>query len=561
MSTTVSLEDKKLLEIIEKDWQDAMRNYPELATQMGDNDYNDRLSNLSEEFILEKRDNLKKTLAEIAEIPQEFLSEENKLNYALFKDKIEGEIREIDFKGYLMPVNLMMGVQEEFSRMVELMPYKKESDFQNYLSRLNAFPTYANQMIELMRKGLSMGVTVPKHAIVDVISQIRAQLPFDFKESVYYIPLKNAVKLSDSLRNEIEHTIQEKFYPAFHKIADFIEKEYVPNTRTKEGLSEIPNGKEYYNHKLKSMTTTNLTAEEVHNIGLQEVERIAKELVKVYEETGFKGSYDEFLDDLRNNPKLYFTKAKDLILHYRDISKRADKELPKLFKVLPRLPYGVEEIPAHQAPSYPTAYYLPPDLNMTRAGIFYANTSELSTRPIYESEALTLHEAVPGHHLQIALSYELTNLPKFRRGFDYIGYIEGWGLYSEKLGYDMGFYKDPYSKFGLLSFEMWRACRLVIDTGIHALGWSRDKSIDFLKEKTGKSYDACRVEVDRYISIPGQATSYKIGELKIMELKKKFMDKKGEDFDIREFHDVVLRNGPLPLNILEDYVDSYLKNA
>lgn len=551
--------NEKLLTLIDNEWETLMKNYPELATLMGDQKYNDKLSDLSEEAILNRKINMQKTLEELKTINQAELTDENKLNFLLFKDHLENYIKEIDFKGYLMPINQMMGVQEEFSRLIEMMPYKNEKDFENYLARLKAFPNYINQLIKLMRKGLESGHTVPKPAIIKVVEQLTAQIPDNYKTSVYYAPLNSSVP-SEALKTSIESAIQQDLYPSFKELSLFIEKEYVPNTRTKEGLSEVPNGKAYYDHKLKSMTTTDLTAEEIHEIGNKEVARLEKELYKIYETVGFDGSYSEFMNDLKTNPKFYFSSPQELMMSYRDVAKRADKELPKLFKVLPRLPYGVEEIPAHQAPSYPTAYYLPPDLTMTRAGIFYANTSELNTRPKYEMEALTLHEAVPGHHLQIALSYELSNIPKFRRMAELTGYIEGWGLYSEKLGEDMGFYKDIYAKFGQLSFEMWRACRLVLDTGLHALGWSREKAIKYLQEKTGKSADACTVEVDRYISIPAQATAYKIGELKILELREKFIEKRSKDFDVREFHDVILRNGALPLSILEAYVDEYLNS-
>lgn len=551
--------NEKLLTLIDNEWETLMKNYPELATLMGEQKYNDKLSDLSEEAILNRKINMQKTLEELKTMNQSELTDENKLNFLLFKDKLENDIKEIDFKGYLMPINQMMGVQEEFSRLIEMMPYKNEKDFENYLARLKAFPNYIDQLIELMKKGLQSGHTVPSPAIIKVVEQLNAQVPDNYKTSVYYAPLNSNIP-SEELKKSLEVAIQQELYPAFRKLSLFIEKEYVPNTRTKEGLSEVPNGKAYYDHKLKTMTTTDLTAEEIHEIGNKEVARLEKELYKIYETVGFEGSYSEFMHDLKTNPKFYFSSPQELMMSYRDVAKRADKELPKLFKVLPRLPYGVEEIPVHQAPSYPTAYYLPPDLTMTRAGIFYANTSELNTRPKYEMEALTLHEAVPGHHLQIALSFELSNIPKFRRMAELTGYIEGWGLYSEKLGEDMGFYKDVYAKFGQLSFEMWRACRLVIDTGLHALGWSREKAIKYLQEKTGKSEDACTVEVDRYISIPAQATAYKIGELKILELREKFIEKRSKDFDVREFHDVILRNGALPLSILEDYVNEYLNS-
>jgi uncharacterized protein (DUF885 family) len=458
----------------------------------------------------------------------------------------------------------MDGVQSGFAHTVQMMPFKKEKDYQNYLSRLKALPKYMDQLIALMQQGIDQGYTVPKAAIVNVPAQITGQIPEDYTTSIYYEPLKKEnSQLTAELKAEIEKAITGDLYTSFQKLNDFLEKTYIPGSRDSVGLGDLPDGKDYYNHKLKMMTTTDLTAEQIHEIGKKEVNRIYQEMMSIAATVGFEGKYDEFLEHLKTSPEFYFTDPQMLMMSYRDIAKRADKELPKFFKVLPRLPYGVDEIPAHQAPSYPTAYYMPADMHMTRAGIFYANTYQLDIRPKFEMEALTLHEAVPGHHLQISLSLELDGLPKFRRlsMADYTGYIEGWGLYSEKLGAEMGFYKDPYSRFGQLSFEMWRACRLVIDTGLHAFNWDRKKSIDYLQTYTGKSEAAAAVEVDRYMSIPGQATAYKIGELKILELRRKCEEKKGQEFDIREFHDVILKNGALPLDILEKYVDDHFQNG
>lgn len=560
MSDSNLNEDKKLLDLLEEEWKYTQENIPEIATFLGNHEYNDRLTDMSEKGF-QKRHNHNLEIAEILDtFDIQNLSKDNKINYALYCEKIENEIREYNFNSHLMPLNQMSGIQNEFIQTVQMMPFKKEKDYQNYLARLKSLPRQIDQIIDLLNNGIEKGYTVPKPAIVNVVSQINGQIPENYKESAYYKLLGENNKISKDLIANIENVIQNDLYNCFTKLSDFLKDTYIPACRDTFGLSSLPEGVQYYEHKLRMMTTTDLSAEQIHKIGLDEVERIYSEMVSIADSLGFKGKYKDFLKHLETDESLYFKTPEELMVTYRDIAKRADQELPPLFKVLPRLPYGVVEIPAHQAPSYPTAYYMPPDMSMTRAGLFYANTYQLDIRPKYEMEALTLHEAVPGHHLQIALSLELDNLPKFRRMAiaDYTGYIEGWGLYSEKLGEDMGFYKDAYSKFGQLSFEIWRACRLVVDTGLHAFEWSRDKAIQFMHEKTGKSTDACAVEVDRYMSIPGQATAYKIGELKILELKKRCIDAKKDNFDIREFHDVILRNGALPLNVLEDHVNEYL---
>jgi uncharacterized protein (DUF885 family) len=558
--TNISEEDQKLLKLLDNEWDYTLENIPEIATFLGNHDFNNRLTDFSEQAIYKRHEHNLETAKILDSINMGNLSKENKINYKLYCEKIENEIREYTFNSHLMPLNQMDGIQNSFMQTVQMMPFKKEKDYENYLARLKSFPRQMDQIISLLKKGIETGYTVPKSAIVNVVSQIEGQIPENFKDSVYFKLLGEPKKVSKDLIANIENVIQHDLYQTFRRLSDFLKETYIPNCRDTFGLSSLPDGINYYNHKLRMMTTTDLSAEQIHQIGHDEVERIYLEMEQIANSLGFKDRYKDFLNHLETNEELYFKKPEDLMVSYRDIAKRADQELPALFKVLPRLPYGVVEIPSHQAPSYPTAYYMPPDMGMTRAGIFYANTYQLEIRPKYEMEALTLHEAVPGHHLQIALSLELDNLPKFRRMAiaDYTGYIEGWGLYSEKLGEDMGFYKDIYSKFGQLSFEIWRACRLVVDTGLHAFEWSRDKAIQYLHDKTGKSIDACAVEVDRYMSIPGQATAYKIGELKILELKQKFMEIKKDDFDIREFHDVILRNGALPLNVLEDHVNDYL---
>lgn len=551
-------EDLKLLSFFEKEWNRIFEESPESATFLGNHNFNDRLNDHSEKNVLKHHEHDKEIFDTLKTFNINELSESEKLSYDLFCLKNAESLESSKYNTHLTPIDQMHGFHTYFARLISMMPFNKEKDYENYLSRINAFETVIEQLIELMKKGIEQNITVPKIAMQDVPMQIKRQLINDLKTSSFYEPIAKAKDISLDLLNKIEAGIQEKIYKGFNQLINFLENEYLPNCRETIGTSALPNGKELYNLLLKSFTTTDLTAEEIHEIGKKEVARIFSEIQEVMKETGFD-DYDKFLDHLRTNPDFYFTKEEDLLMFYRDLCKRIDKELPPFFKVLPRLPYGVEKIPDYQAPSSPTAYYMGSDITMTRAGIYYANTSQLETRPKYEIEALSLHEAVPGHHLQISLSLEMQGLPEFRKVSRFTGYVEGWALYTEKLGAEMGFYKDPFSRFGQLSFEMWRACRLVIDTGIHAFNWDRKQAIDYLKYYTGKSEQASTVEVDRYIVMPAQATAYKIGELKILEIRKKFEETLGDKFDIRDFHDIILRNGALPLNVLEEYAYAQLK--
>lgn len=551
-------EDLRLEELFKREWEDSFFKHPEYATFMGNYNFNDRLSDLSFEEIEKNYNHEKNILTELKTFNINELNEINKISLDLYIEQTENHIKSHDYKEYLMPINQMHGIHTFFARLISMTPFKQEKDYIDYLSRLKAFPKYIDQTIDLMKDGIKNALSVPKIAMQDVPNQISRQLIDDITKSSFYEPLNKEI-VSESLKKEIHKAIEENVYKPFRKLEKYIKDEYIPNSRESIGLSELPDGENYYNFKLKMLTTTNLTSKEIHDIGNKEVERIFSEIKDIMKKTGFD-DYNKFLEYLRTNPDFYFKSEDELLMTYRDLCKRIDKELPPFFKTLPRLPYGVEKIPDYQAPSSPTAYYMASDMNMTRAGIYYANTYQLETRPKYEIEALSLHEAVPGHHLQLSLALELNDLPEFRKSARFTGYIEGWGLYSEKLGQEMGFYKDPFYKFGQLSFEIWRACRLVIDTGIHAFGWTRDKAIEYLQYYTGKSYDACKVEVDRYIVMPAQATTYKIGEIKILELRKRMEILKGKQFDIREFHDLILKNGALPLSILEKNFDKSINN-
>ncbi|MEC7865676.1 MAG: DUF885 domain-containing protein, partial [Pseudomonadota bacterium] len=338
----------------------------------------------------------------------------------------------------------------------------------------------------------------------------------------------------------------------------FFQKKYLPSSRSTVGLYDIPKGKELYRYLAKSYTTTSLTPEEIHQIGLKEVSRIRKEMDKVIKEVGFKGTFKEFLTFLREDQQFYYASPEELFEGYLAVSKRIDPEIVKLFRTLPRTPYGLRPIPIESAPDTTTAYYMSPTPNGSRPGYYYVNLYRPETRPKFEMEVLSVHEAVPGHHLQISLAMEKENLPMFRRVSPYTAFVEGWGLYSESLGYQLGLYKDPYSKFGQLTYDMWRAIRLVVDTGIHYYEWERQEAIDFFIKNAGKSELDIVNEIDRYIVMPGQALAYKIGQMKLLDLRKKANKELDSKFDIRDFHDAVLREGALPLNELELVVERYI---
>jgi len=461
-----------------------------------------------------------------------------------------------------MPIDQMGGIQISAANLVDNTPFETETDYHNYLQRLKALPTKINQTISLMKKGINENIMPPQIVLASVPEQINKQHSYTLDESPFYqpfleFPYEFDADLNKKLIDAAESVIMGQIYPAFAELENFFRKEYLPNTRQDIAASSITNGIAYYQFKVKNYTTTDLSFQEIHDIGLSEVDRIHKEMEEIISDLEFNGSFSEFLIFLRTDPKFYHKDTESLLDGYRALCKKVDAELPKLFMTLPRTPYGVKPIPEYQAPSAPTAYYHGPSADGKRAGFFWANTYQLDTRPKYEMAVLALHEAVPGHHLQIALANELENVPEFRKHSGYTAYVEGWALYAESLGEEMEMYEDLYDKFGQLTYEMWRACRLVIDTGIHAYSWTRQQAIDYLLANSAKTKHDAEVEIDRYIVWPGQALAYKIGELKIKELKEMAEEKLGEEFDIREFHHEILKDGAMPLNILEDKINKY----
>ena len=556
-------ESEKLHNLFNDVWGWGLQEFPTRATYLGDYRYNDRLANMSLVSIQGRHKKNKTILRKLENLNREQLDPNDKLNYDLFHKNITRNIAAHPFKDYLMPVDQMGGVQINFPNLVDITPFRNQNDFDNYLARLFLFPEYMDQIIALMQEGLKNNITPPKIVLQKVPNQISVQYQFDVKNSPFYKPFeKNIGSLPDSVRANYQElavkSIKNHVFTSYRNLFDFFTEEYLPKARKNISAISLPHGDDYYAFKVKYYTTTNKTPSEIHSIGLSEVTRIRLEMEKVIKDSGFTGSFKEFITYLRTNPDFYYNNAEDLLDGYRAICKKADPELTKLFGTLPRLSYGVKPIPDFQAPASPTAYYYSGSLIAGRPGYFWANTYKLNTRPKYEMEALSLHEAVPGHHLQISLSQELEGVPEFRKHGGFTAFSEGWGLYAEKLGEEMGFYKDPYSKFGQLTYEMWRACRLVVDTGMHAFGWSRERAIKFVADNTAKTENDIVVEIDRYIAWPGQALAYKIGELRIIELRALAEEKLGEKFDIREFHDTVLGNGAVPLDILEQHVKDYI---
>jgi prolyl oligopeptidase len=403
----------------------------------------------------------------------------------------------------------------------------------------------------------------PQIVMQRVPAQIRRQIVDDPTQSLFYKPFKSfpasiAKADQERLQKEAQDAIREHIVPSYKKFAEFFDKEYFPHCFTSVGAWQLPQGDKFYAHCARSFTTTSLTPDEIHEIGLKEVARIRAEMERIKEKVKFQGSLLEFFEHLRHAPEFYFTDAKDLLTAYQAFCKRVDPQLPKMFKTLPRIPYGVEPIPEHMAPDTTAAYYRPPAADGSRAGTYFVNLYKPEARPKYEIAALSLHEAVPGHHLQIAIATELQDVPEFRKQTGFTAFVEGWALYSESLGEELGVYDDPYSKFGQLTYEMWRAIRLVVDTGLHHKRWTREQAIDYFRQNSAKTELDIVNEVDRYIGWPGQALAYKIGELKIKELRDRAKTKLGTRYDQRTFHDVILRNGAVPLDVLETQVDQWI---
>ncbi len=553
----------RLHQLFDLDWDRGLHESPEFATSVGYPGLDGLWTDMSQEAIDKRKAEQQWPLSVIKVIDRSKLSKADQLNCDLFRRDLELGIEGSKFPGELLAISQLGGVQQNVAQTVDQMNKKSVQNYEDILSRLRGVPVLVDQNIALLKRGLAQGVTVPKITLRAVPNQILDNIPEDPMQSAMLRPFTDfpdTIPAADQerLRADAVKVYKEQLVPSFNKLYDFITKEYLPGARTTIGCSALPNGAAWYDYNVRTNTTTDMTPKEIHELGLSEVKRIHGEMDKVIADVKFKGNFDDFTKFLRTDPQFFYTKPEDLLAGYRDIAKRIDPELPKLFGKLPRLTYGVRAVPAYSEKSAPTAYYQGGSTKAGRPGWFFANTYNLPSRPKWEMECLTLHEAVPGHHLQISLAKEAGELPDFRKYEGYTAYIEGWGLYSESLGGEIGLYKDPYSKFGQLTFEMWRANRLVVDTGMHALGWSRKQAIDYMKANTGQDEFSATVEVDRYIVWPGQALAYKIGQLKIRELRTYAEHELGDAFDIRAFHDALLQNGALPLSVLESMMKEWV---
>ena len=553
-----------------------MTQYPETATAYGYPGQNMRWTDYSPSAINAREEYLKKSLDRLRAIDRSPMTREDQISYDLYHDVLENAIKGLEFhndaipiKGVIphnlrMPMNQLEGVQQDIPHVFAMMPAVSREDYEHIVMRLERAPVLIDQTIALMEQGLVEKMTPPKITFRDVPGQVEAQMFDDPMHSPMLaaftkIPAGIPAAEADSLKDRAATAYTQRLVPAFKRLHEFLIAKYLPHCRETTDAASLPNGGALYAFNVNWHTTTNKTPKEIHETGLAEVERIRAEMGKVMASAGFTGGYEAFKDFLRTDSRFYFQDPQSLLTAYRDIAKRADAELARLFGHLPRTPYGVKAVPDAIAPSQTTAYYDPGSLAAGRAAFMFANTHKLGARPKWEMEALTLHEAVPGHHLQISIAQELKGLPEFRKNSSYTAFVEGWALYSESLGEEMGFYSDPYAKFGQLTYEMWRAIRLVVDTGLHAMGWSRDQAIDFFREYAAKTDQDIIVEVDRYIVWPGQALGYKMGELKIRELRVKAERQLGSRFNIRKFHDVILGHGAVPLDLLEVQVNSWVR--
>lgn len=553
---------KTLNDFFESEWTYEMEQNPVRASFLGDRRWNDRWGDRSLEAYRKREAHTSDALAGLVKIDRAQLSKTDQLNYDLFKKDLESDIEEARFRAYLMPINQRGGPQT-LDELGERLRFETIKDYEDWVARLRAFPVLIEQQIALMREGARTHVMWPKVVLNRVPAQIDKQLVSKPEESPFFKPLtKFPPAISspdrDRLTKAAGEAIASGVIPSFQKLKKFFVDEYLPAAFDQVGVWQMPQGSEYYAHLTRRHTTTALTPEEIHEKGVSEVARIRGEMQGILGKVGFKGTLPEFFTKLRTDPQFFYKTPEELLEAYRAMAKRIDPNLVKVFKTLPRTPYGVTPIPDKIAPDTTTAYYNQPAADGSRAGVYFVNLYKPETRPKWEMMALSLHEAVPGHHLQIALAQELGDIPKFRRYGSYTAFSEGWGLYAESLGEEMGLYDDPYSKFGQLTYEMWRAVRLVVDTGMHQMKWDRQRAINFFMENAPKSENDIVNEIDRYISMPGQALAYKIGELKIKELRAHARRDIGENFDIREFHDAVLLSGAVPLDVLERNIATWI---
>jgi uncharacterized protein (DUF885 family) len=553
--------ESKFEDLMESEWAKIISDNPVYASSMGDLRFNRDWSDNSVSGIIKDHNHDQSVLEQLNTIDLNDLDELNLINYKLFKKQYENSVESFDYQTYLMPFSHRGGIQLEHET-VNILPLRNAEHYDDWIARLSKLEVLVDAEIEKARMGIETGTVPPRFLMEKVFQQIKLQAYVSPEASPFYRAFESMDRSIDegdvlAIQAKAKEVIRNQVIPAYLKLHQFFEDDYLAACRTSIGIKDINNGKQYYEFLARKFTTTSLKPQEIHNIGLSEVARIKAEMEEVIQEVNWQGTFKGFLDDLRSNPKFYYETSEALFEAYLATSKRIDPELVSLFKVLPSMPYGLKSIPIESAPDTTTAYYQRPAADGSRAGYYYVNLYRPEVRPKYEIEVLSVHEAVPGHHLQIALAMEL-DLPNFRKYGGVTAFVEGWGLYSESLGYDLGLYQDPYSRFGQLTYDMWRAIRLVVDTGMHYFDWSRQDAINYFLDNSAKTKQDVMNEVDRYINWPGQALAYKIGQLKIQELKDRAKIELAENFDIKDFHHEVLKRGALPLDILEQYIDQWI---
>ncbi|MEC7992247.1 MAG: DUF885 domain-containing protein [Pseudomonadota bacterium] len=563
LNTGIALaSDESLEAVISNHWDWVLEQYPEYRREYGDMSGNQSWTDLSAEVLERRNEDTKAFIDDLDRIDPATLSETAQLNQRMLKTSLQEEVESYESGLHLIALNMRSGPQHRYT-MVERLPMATETDYVDWLARLENLPAQLAQYQALLQAGVDRERTQARIIIERVPNQLDALIVNNPEDSPFWgvfetLPASISPETAAELKSSARLIIADQLTPAYAEFKRFIEEEYLPKTRVRPGIGTLPGGKAVYAMLARHFTTTDMTPEEIHNIGLSEVARIRGEMEEVIEEVGFDGDINAFNDFLRTDPQFYYETAEELLEGYQAVSKRLDPELVKLFGKLPRMPYGVRPIAPELAPDTTTAFYMRPALDGSRPGWYYVNLYKPEVRPKYEMEVLSVHESVPGHHLQIALAQEIEGLPEFRRNSSVTAFIEGWGLYSERLGYDMGLYKDPYSRYGQLIYDMWRAVRLVVDTGIHYFGWSRQEAIDYFKDNAAKTEADIINEIDRYIGWPGQALAYKIGQLKMLELRAKAEDELGDRFDIRAFHDELLGAGAIPLDALENRMNQWI---
>ena len=549
----------KFTAFLDEYWEYVVDQNPTFASLLGYEGYDDKVSSNSISEFYKNRDFEKYVIDVLEKINPESLTEDDQLNYRLLLLSNETDLESRSFPGFYMRLNQRGGVQDYYD-LASRLKIESIQDYRNWFERVKSYSQNVKNSLDINREGLEKGYTQPKHIVRKVAEQIDSMTSKKTEENPYFKSFSKLETMNSGeakeLLAEVKEFIEDELMPSYKELSTFLKNEYIPNSRDSIGLSGVPDGKAWYEFKARSFTTTNLTPDEIHKLGLREIKRIRKEMEDVIKEVKWDGDFRSFLDFLRTDPQFYYETGEELLAAYRAMAKKIDAYMPTLFNKFPRAPYVVIESPMETAPYTTTAYYNSPSAG--RPGYFYANLYKPETRPKYEIPVLTVHEAVPGHHHQLSITQELENVPNFRKYSGFTAFIEGWGLYSEQLGDSMGIYDDPYDKFGQLTYDMWRAIRLVVDTGMHYKDWSRDDAINLFLENTAKTQLDIENEVDRYIAWPGQALAYKIGQLKIMELRDKAKESLGEDFDIKTFHDHILSFGSIPLNVLEEKVDEFI---